>query len=652
MLDTPFNQNTVFIAEAIAVSLLVVILFRVRTYFGLSPLYVTIGVFQPIQSILASSIYVEIMPNIIVSPGSVIMFPAILTVVLLIYIKEDAIETRKAIYGIMLANLTMAFLLFMFGLQLELAGTINFLNVPKEIFTHSSRLFIVGTSVLFFDILLIISVYELISKVCNFVNFCKKILFLRIYISLFTVLIFDSLLFYTGAFYDQPNYISLLISGIVGKVIMAIFFSAVLSIYLKFFETVEDQTDRFQDTFYALTYRQKYEKKKQESEESKKNLKLFLSIVEASTDGIGVSTPNGVHWYQNEAFTRMFGEIGADPPKTVYCDESLGREVFETLMKGYQWIGEVLMCGSNGNKLNILLSAYPVKDRKGEIECIVGVHTDVTEKKKEWEEKRLLEAKMLHGQKLESLGLLSSSIAHDFNNLLATIMGYTDLALLSVPEESDIASNLKMIKASSKHAEDLTKQMLSYSGKGTLKIELIDLEKLITDMMNLLSVVISKEIRIEYNFVENLPMFNGDVGQINQVIMNIITNAADAIKSTTGTGIITLDTGSLVWVDACIDISDDMPLCFTSDGSSGICDDYKGLCVYFEVTDTGCGMSSEDAKKIFNPFYTTKTTGRGLGMSAVLSILKEHKGILKICSSVGKGTKFSVFFPVDLQKNK
>jgi len=652
-MDVAYYSIGVLIIDTLLICTLLFAMFRLRSHFGMVPLYITLGVFQPIQTILASSVYIEIFSGILVSPGSVVMFTASLMAILMIYICEDASETRKVIYGIIIANVIVSILFYVSGLHLENIGPSDFISIPKELLYQNSRVIFVGSIMLFIDAILIIVIYELVCKLYKFAHVPKKFLFLRFFITLSLVLSIDTLGFCTGAFYGEDNYIELLISGIIGKVIFSILFSIFASVYFKFFEPVVDSGYKIKDVFHILTYRQKYEIEKDSLRVSEQGLKLFKSVVEFSTDAIGMSNAEGKHWYQNNAFTDLYGEIGSDPPSTVYADEKLGREIFKTILSGEVWTGEVQLRQQNGNIVDTFLRAYPVKDKSGKVECVIGLHTDITEKKKEFAEKLLLEEKMLHTQKLESLGLLSSSIAHDFNNLLTAIVGYTELALFDVPKESSVASNLELIKVSSKHAEDLTKQMLSYSGKGSLKIELIDLEKLISNMMNLLNIVIPKQATIEYNFAENLPMFNGDVSRINQIIMNIITNAADAIKSTNENGKITLNTGSLMCNTACDDVcvySNGMPLCFAPDELLKECSDYKGLCVYFEVIDTGCGMSSEDAKKIFDPFYTTKTTGRGLGMSAVLNILKQHKGILRVYSEVSKGTKLSVFFPVELQR--
>lgn len=299
-------QFAIFGVEAIIVVLLLLVLLRLRSRFGLSPLYVTLGVFQPIQVLLASSLYAEILPGLIVSPGSAVMFTASLLAVLLVYILEDALETRKAIYGIILANLTMTLLLYLFGLHLKLPSTLNFLELPLEIFQQNARVMFFGTIILFADVLLIIFVYEMTNRKIT------KNHFLSIYLTLAIIIVFDSLGFYTGAFYGQENYRSILISGIIGKLGMALLFAAGASVYLRFFESREQTTQPFHDVFYTLTYRQKYEVERLRGAHAKVELKAseerFREIFNAASDAFFIhDMETGAILDVNRKMCEMFG---------------------------------------------------------------------------------------------------------------------------------------------------------------------------------------------------------------------------------------------------------------------------------------------------------------------------------------------------------
>ena len=262
---------------------------------------------------------------------------------------------------------------------------------------------------------------------------------------------------------------------------------------------------------------------------------------------------------------------------------------------------------------------------------ILGVTRDITERKRAEEERRRLEEQMQHAQKLESLGVLAGGIAHDFNNLLMGILGNASLALMDLPPESAARESLQEIEKASQRAAELCKQMLAYSGKGRFVIQALDMSHVVKEITHLLEVSISKKAVLRYNLVSTPPAVEGDATQIRQVIMNLITNASEAIGDESGvisvsTGVMECDRGYLSETY----LNHNLP---------------EGTYVYVEVSDTGCGMDAETRAKIFDPFFTTKFIGRGLGLAAVLGIVRGHKGALKVYSEVGQGTTFKVFFP-------
>jgi len=248
-------------------------------------------------------------------------------------------------------------------------------------------------------------------------------------------------------------------------------------------------------------------------------------------------------------------------------------------------------------------------------------------------QKRLeLERQMQQAQKLESLGVLAGGIAHDFNNLLMAIMGHSDLALQDLSPLSPARESIIEIEKASKRAAELCRQMLAYSGRGRFIIEQINVNELIREMMHLLRTSISKKASLKMELDENVSDISGDATQIRQVIMNLITNASDALSESSGA--IKIITAENVYrAKTLADLINGEGL---SDGS------------YLEiiVEDTGSGMSPEILEKIFDPFFTTKFTGRGLGLAAVLGIVRSHRGALEVRSEVGKGTTFRILFPV------
>lgn len=238
--------------EAVAAAAVLLGLFAARRVVGLAPLYTTVGVFYYLATLVAGTTFVKIAPGLLMSPGSVVLFPACLFAVLLVYIREDANEARNMIYGLLAANLAASLLGLLVGQHLRGPLSFNPLALPPELFVQSPRLFVVGTLALYADTILIILVYEAISGVV-------RPLFPRLWLSLALVLAFDTLVFVTGGFAEHPAYLEILLSGVLGKLAAAVVYSIVLSLYLP--RARRDAVGRpgLGDLFQVLTYRQRYE---------------------------------------------------------------------------------------------------------------------------------------------------------------------------------------------------------------------------------------------------------------------------------------------------------------------------------------------------------------------------------------------------------
>jgi diguanylate cyclase (GGDEF)-like protein len=250
-------QLTLMACEAAFAAVVLLALFRARRVIGLASLYTTVGVFYYLATLLAATTFVKVAPGFLISPGSVALFPASLFAVMLVYIREDAREARSMIYGLLAANVSASLLGVLVGLHLSSPLAVKAIPLPPELFVFSPRLFIVGTLALFADTVLIILAYEAVSRVV-------RPLFFRIWLSLALVLAFDTLLFVTGGFIEHPAYREILLSGVVGKVVAAVVYAAVLTLYLPRAVANDPQTvDRSRpglgDLFQVLTYRQKYE---------------------------------------------------------------------------------------------------------------------------------------------------------------------------------------------------------------------------------------------------------------------------------------------------------------------------------------------------------------------------------------------------------
>lgn len=256
---------------------------------------------------------------------------------------------------------------------------------------------------------------------------------------------------------------------------------------------------------------------------------------------------------------------------------------------------------------------------------------DLTVQKKSEAEQKHLEAQVRHAQKLESLGVLAGGIAHDFNNLLTSILGFASLALRHQQAGSKGHDEISQIEKAARRAADLTGQMLAYAGKGSFSVQPAHISKLVMAIINLLETSASKNATLEKKLADELPLANVDESQFDQIAMNLVSNASEAIGNQKG--IITIATG---FVQA-----DTQYLARTYLKEERA----EGPYVYLRVTDSGCGMAPELISKIFDPFFSSKFTGRGLGMAAVLGIVRGHDGNIIVESKPNEGTSVTVLFP-------
>ncbi|MBF0499455.1 MAG: response regulator [Candidatus Riflebacteria bacterium] len=262
-------------------------------------------------------------------------------------------------------------------------------------------------------------------------------------------------------------------------------------------------------------------------------------------------------------------------------------------------------------------------------QCVVS---DITEQKKSFQERQKFEARLQQLQKFESLEKLAGGIAHDLNNILTGIMGYADLAMLRLPNDSAARDNIQRIISAARNAANLGKQMLAFSGKGRFFGQSIRLFDLIQQTSHLIRAAVSRDCEVRFELDEELPAIDGDFSQVSQAVLNLVTNCSEAIG--TGPGTITIRSGLM----SCDRV-------FLDEGHTTL-NLPEGKYVFLEVADTGPGMPAEVGERIFDPFFSTKFAGRGLGLSTVLGIMRGHRGTIKVASKLGEGTSISLFFPV------
>lgn len=324
------------------------------------------------------------------------------------------------------------------------------------------------------------------------------------------------------------------------------------------------------------------------------------------------------------------------PGRSLSEVEPVGAAAFEALCGEVVATGEPLVdrqieAGPPEAPRTHLVSCYPLLAPDGTVRAVSAVVHDVTEYRQAEEHRRNLEVRLEQAKKLESLGILAGGVAHDFNNLLVSMLGNADLAADELPPNSPARPFLHEIAQAASRAAELTQQLLEYAGKGRFVTAPLDLSQVVREAVELVRGVIPGGIIIHDRLALILPAVQGDKTALRQVVMNLLTNAAESIPN--GRGQITLRSGWLTPSQAYLARSE-MP-------AEVMADDYA----FVEVEDSGCGMDEEIQKRIFEPFFTTKFTGRGLGLAATLGIVRAHRGVIRLQSRPGEGTRIQVLFP-------
>jgi PAS domain S-box-containing protein len=364
----------------------------------------------------------------------------------------------------------------------------------------------------------------------------------------------------------------------------------------------------------------------------------YRHLIDSTGTGFSVLDENGMVLEANAAFARM---AGVDNIK-----EIIGKTIFqwfspedahknaEAVARGFREGGiqdfETHVIQSDGRHADVLVNATLRVTAAGKY--LVALCRDITMRKQAEAERQRLESQLQHTQKLESLGVLAGGIAHDFNNILHIILGNVHQAQKVVSEVSPACHFIDNIEKSAIRAATLTRQMLAYSGRGNFLVQTVDLGEIVGEIIQLIRSSVSKKVALTMNSAKLLPAIEADAAQIQQVAMNLILNASEALDEENG-GEVTVSVMALHCTeeDLCANRTlEKLP---------------EGEYVCLEVADTGCGMGPETLDRLFDPFFTTKFTGRGLGMSAVLGIMRGHKGAILVESTPGAGTTVRAHFP-------
>jgi len=358
---------------------------------------------------------------------------------------------------------------------------------------------------------------------------------------------------------------------------------------------------------------------------------LLATAVAQASEIVFVTDPEARIEYVNRAFTERLGwrsdeVVGqyAEVLRSHHHEGAFYEELFRDLQEGLPWRGSLHLKRRDGGAVAVEQAITPIRDGTGRICNLVVVARDVSRE-------QALQAQMEHVQRLESLGVLAGGIAHDFNNILTAIMGNAALARAADGPDGPAAEPLQGIEEAAARAAELSRQMLAYAGKGRMELKPMSLTGLVEGMPRLLEVGLAPGVSLAFELAPDLPPVEADASRLRQVLMNLVLNGAEAAAP--GPGRITVRTGT-----AHVGPEDLAGARIGSDLS-------EGNYVFLEVSDTGAGMDAATLKRLFEPFFTTKAEGRGLGMSAVLGIVRAHRGALLVASRPGEGSTFRLLLP-------
>jgi two-component system, cell cycle sensor histidine kinase and response regulator CckA len=362
----------------------------------------------------------------------------------------------------------------------------------------------------------------------------------------------------------------------------------------------------------------------------------YEALVEDNPALICRFAPDGTIRYANETLERFLG---------LPFDGLIGRSVFEFTRTADQLAFQAKLAERKELPLFEFTHDTPTGERivrwaarrvrlpDVSLHEFHSVGLDVTAERQADRNRLTLEKKLVESQRLEALGVLAGGVAHDFNNILTGILGHTEFAASTLPADHPARAHLVTAAAGATRAGALTRQLLAYAGKGQFLSRPISLNELIHQNADLLRMTVSKKVEVRLELGEDIPPITADESQLQQVVMNLVINGGEAIGD--ATGVVTLKTSAR-------DIGADEAQISSPGGVLA-----AGRYVELTVTDTGCGMGEETRAKLFDPFFTTKFAGRGLGLSAVLGIVRAHNGAIRVDSRTGAGSRFSVLLPAD-----
>ncbi len=373
-----------------------------------------------------------------------------------------------------------------------------------------------------------------------------------------------------------------------------------------------------------------------QKKQAEDELRKLSHAVTQSPVSIIITDHNGIIEYVNPKFTQITGYsadevVGKNPRilKSGEISDTEYRNLWETIASGREWHGEMINKKKNGELFWEKVCISPIRNSDGAITHFMGIKEDISDYRQTEREHRQAMAQLRQAQKMEAIGQLAGGVAHDFNNLLTIINGYSTLLLHEMPAENPFRTEVEQILKAGERAADLTHQLLAFSRRQVLEPKVISINYLVRNLEKMLKRLIRENIVLETRLSDCLGVVKADPGQVEQILMNLLVNARDALEDG---GVITIETANSFLDRAFVN------------GNPGA---VEGSYVMLAVHDNGVGMAEETKRKIFEPFFTTKIQGKGtgLGLATVYGIVKQSGGYIQVVSELGQGASFRVYLP-------
>ena len=630
-----YYQIGSLLSQGVLVSFLILLLFHLRKKLGIGILFACLGLFQFMQVFLSTTVYVEIAKNFMVSPGSSVLFTATLFAILIIYIKEDASETRKIIYALLITNIVMALLIQSFGWNIKESTTYNPFNVSTQLFDNNAWVLFVGTVVLFIDSLLIIIIYEFTSK------YVSK-LFLNICLTMLLVVSFDTTVFSIIALWDYDNLNTILTSGLISKGFFAIFYSVIFFIYLKYIDTKEFKTEYFKvnDVFKPLTYKQKFEIAKLDAFKTSEEVRLkevkYQTLTNSSPVGIFHTRSDGYTTFVNPKWCEISGmsmneALGDGWFKAVHPDdiEKIKNEWKLATIENRASETQYRFLLSDGSTKWVLGRAVPEINDNNQIIGYVGTTTDITKLKLFEQEQILLKEKAEESDCLKSAFL--ANMSHEIRTPMNGILGFAGLLKEAELSGEQQQKYIQIIEKSGARMLNIINDIVNISKieSGTLDINITETN--INDQLQFIYDSLkldadTKKLNLSFTCELNGKevVIKTDAEKLYGILSNLVKNA---IKYT--------DTGTIEFG-------------YTR----------KGTGFEFFVKDSGIGISKERLDPIFERFIQADIVdrmarqGAGLGLAISRAYVEMLGGDIWVESEERVGSTFFFTLPCTMDSKE